>query len=218
MEINNSSGSFSGKNILMVNTGSLKKKFILQKIKKMGFNLIVLNREKNWAQPYVDNWILADNYNHPESIEAIKEFLAANSGIKIDGAITFWEDDIPLLAKVCREFKLVGNSLDAAINTRDKFKMQEILKQSGQNYIKQKLLKTAADLEMAMRDIGFPSVIKPLFGSDSQFVVYISTEQEAKEAYHYVLKNCTPDYDPIYKYNRKQFVYQEYVDGQEFSL
>lgn len=218
MENTNGNGSFSGKTILLINTGSFKKKFVLQKIKKMGFNVIVLNKEKNWAQPYVDNWILADNYNHQESIEAIKEFLAANSNIKLDGAITFWEDDIPLLAKICREFKLTGNNLDAALNTRDKYRMQEILKSSGQNYIKQKLIKTGADLDMAIRDIGFPAVIKPIFGSDSQFVVYVSTEQEAKEAYNYVLKNCNPDYDPIYKYNKKQFVYQEFIDGQEFSL
>lgn len=205
-------------NILLVNTGSIKKKFILQEIKKLGLNIIALNKEKNWAQSYIDYWILADNYNHQESIEAIKEFVANNKKVKINGAITFWEDDIPILAKICKEFKFKGNTLETALNTRDKFRMQEVFKNTGQNYIRQKLLKSMSDLERAVSEVGLPAVIKPIFGSDSQFVVYISTQEEAREAYNYVFKNCTPEYDPIYKYNKKIFVYQEFVEGQEFSL
>ncbi|MFA6171165.1 MAG: ATP-grasp domain-containing protein [Patescibacteria group bacterium] len=214
---NGNNGNIAGKKILVVNTGSIKKKFIFQELKKIGLNILVLNKEKNWAQNYVDHWILADTYNHPESIEAIKDYLSANK-IKLDGAITFWEDDIPLLAKICREFKLAGNSLETAINTRDKFKMQEILKQTGLNCIKQKLVKSWADLEAAIKEVGLPAVIKPVYGADSQFVVQVTNEKEAEDAYDYVLKNCTPEYDPIFKYNKKQFVYQEYIEGQEFSL
>ena len=211
-------GYFEGKTILLVNTGSIKKKFILQELKKSGLIVVALNKEKNWAQNYVDHWILADNYNHYESLDAVKEFIVNNPTVKIDGALTFWEDDIPLLAKICREFKFIGNSVEAALNTRDKFRMQEVLRATGQPYIRQKLLKTNEDLEFAVREIGFPSIIKPVYGSDSQFVVYVNDEQEARDAYRYVLKNCTPEYDPIYKYNKKQFIYQEYIDGQEFSL
>lgn len=207
-----------GKTLLLVNTGSAKKRFILQKLKKLEVNLVVLNKEKNWAVNYADHWILTDTYDHNKSLQNMRIFLADNPAVKIDGAITFWEDDIPLLAKICKEFKLPGNSLEAALNTRDKFRMQEILKSCGQPHIKQRLLKNKADLEAAVREIGFPAVIKPLYGSDSQFVVYISNDEEARDAYGYVLKNCTPEYDPIFKYNKNLFVYQEFVEGHEFSL
>lgn len=206
------------KTILLVNTGSLKKRFILQRLKKLELKIVILNREKNWASFYADHWISADTYNHNEVLQGIQVFLANNPDVKIDGAITFWEDDIPLLAKICKEFKLAGNSLEAAVNTRDKFRMQEILKQCGQAHIKGRLLKSSSDLEAAIKEIGFPAVIKPLYGSDSQFVVYVSNEDEAKDAYNYVRKSCTPEYDPIYKYNKKLFVYQEFIDGHEFSL
>jgi len=214
---NGNNGNLGGKNLLVVNTGSVKKKFIFQELKKLGLNILVLNKEKNWAQSYADHWIIADNYNHPESIEAIKDYLAANK-IKLDGAITFWEDDIPLLAKICREFKLAGNSLETATNTRDKFRMQEILRQSGLCHIRQRLVRTWADLKKATEEIAFPAVLKPIYGADSQFVVQVNNEKEAEDAYDYVLKNCTPDYDPIFKYNKRLFVYQEYIAGQEFSL
>lgn len=214
----NNQPNFINKTVLIVNTGSLKKRFIFQKLKKLGLKVIVLNSEKNWAQPYVDHWIITDNYNHPEAIQSIKEFITQNPAIKFDGAITFWEDDIPLLAKICSEFKLIGNDYTASINTRDKFKMQEVFENCGLPFIQQYLLKNSADLEQAMKKIGFPAIIKPVYGSDSQFVIKVTDPQETHEAYRYVLKNCTPEYDPIYKYNKKLFVYQEYIEGHEFSM
>lgn len=216
--MNHNNFNFLNKTLLVVNTGSIKKRFIFQKLKKLGLKIIVLNPEKNWAQPYVDHFILADNYNHTESLDRLQEFLTSHPQVKIDGAITFWEDDIPLLAKIVEELKLIGNSSQTAINTRDKFKMQEIFEKCGLPYIKQHLLKSEKDLETAIEKIGFPAVIKPVYGSDSQFVVRVTDVKEAKEAYQYVLKNCTPDYDPIYKYNHNLFVYQEFIEGHEFSM
>lgn len=195
-----------------------KKKYIFQKLKKLGLKIIALNKEKNWAQPYVDQWILADTYSHEESIEKINNFLDKNPDLKLEGAVTFWEDDIPLLSKICKTFKLIGNGGEAAINTRDKFRMQEVLRKCGLPYIKQKLLKTEKDLKKAVKEIGFPAVIKPVFGAESQFVMKVDNAEEAKQAYYYVQKNCTPEFDPIFKYNEGLFIYQEFVEGQEFSV
>lgn len=206
------------KTVLVINTGSIKKRFVFQRLKKLGLIVIVLHPEKNWAQPYVDHWIIADNYNHSEVIGTIKEFLAENTHIKIDGAITFWEDDIPLLSKICDELKLIGNDYQTAINTRDKFKMQEVFKTCGLPFINQYLLKTSKDLGKAITAIGFPAVIKPIYGSDSQFVIKVNDLKEAHDAYEYVIKNCTPEFDPIYKYNKQTFVYQEFIEGHEFSV
>ena len=211
-------GQLQGKTLLVVNTGSVKKKFIFQRLRKLGLTLAALNNQKNWAQPYVDHWILADTYQHHESSAAVRTFLSENPKVVIDGAITFWEDDIPLLARLCHDFKWLGNTLEAAINTRDKFKMQDVFRVCGLPHIKARLLKNKADVEAASQEIGFPAVIKPVYGSDSQYVVYVADKEEALDAYQYVLKNCTPEYDPIYKYNKKMFVYQEFVEGHEFSL
>mgnify|MGYP001613143694 CR=1 FL=1 len=92
------------KTILIVNTGPIKKRFILQKLKKLGLKVVVLNKEKNWAQAYADHWILADTTNHRESISTIENFLASNPEIKINGAITFWEDDVLLTSKIIDKF------------------------------------------------------------------------------------------------------------------
>ncbi len=215
---NNGEASTQKKTLLVINTGTHKKKFIFQKLKKLNVNVVVVHHEKNWAQPYADDWVLADTYNHTEVLETLRSYLDANHGRRIDGAITFWEDDIPLLAKICAEFKLKGNSTEAAMLTRDKAKMQERFEQCGLPHIRQHLLRTKNDLQQAMDAIGFPAVMKPVFGSDSQFVLQVNTKEEAEEGYRYLLKNCTPSFDPIYRYNRRLFLYQEFVDGHEFSL
>jgi len=206
------------KTLLVVNTGSIKKKFILQKLKKLGLKIVLLNKEKNWAQPYVDHWILADTYDHEESLEKTRLFREENPEIKIEGAITYWEDDVPLLAKICKTFKFIGNGWEAANNTRDKYRMQEMLRKCGLPYIKQKLLKSEKDLAKAIKEIGFPAVLKPVFGAESQFVIKIDNPEEAKQAYGYVIKNCTPEFDPIFNYNESLFIYQEFIEGQEFSV
>lgn len=206
------------KTLLVINTGSSKKKFVFQKLKKLDVKIVVVHHEKNWAQPYTDDWIIADTYNHTEVLEAIRTYLTGNHGRTIDGAITFWEDDIPLLAKVCAELKLKGNSVETATLTRDKAKMQERFRECGLPSIRQLLLRSKTDLQQAIETIGFPAVLKPVFGADSQFVIQVSTKEEAEDAYRYLLKNCTPNFDPIYRYNRRLFLYQEFVDGHEFSL
>lgn len=207
----------AGKRILVVNSGGIRERFILQRLKKSGLSVVLLHKEKNWAQPYVDSWILADTYNHMESVEAVRTFVS-NGGEKIDGAITFYEDDVPLLARLCAEFKWIGNTYNTALHTRDKWRMQERLRACGLPAIGEKLLKTKADLEEAILSIGFPAVMKPLWGCDSQFVLYIDNADDARNAYQYLMKTCTPDYDPVYKFNKKLFVYQEFIDGPEFSL
>lgn len=207
----------SGKTILFVNTGSWNKRFILERLKELGLKIVLLHHEKNWAQRFVDHWIIADTYNHQACISSVQRFLLRNPHIKIDGAVTFWEDDIPLLARLCEEFHYIGNSCEAATSTRSKFYMHEILRKSGRPYIPQFLLSGCSDLEKAISTIGFPAIIKPTYGSDSEYVVYVENEVEAREAYKYVWTGCIPEYNPIYHYNDRKFVYQKFIKGREFS-
>jgi len=69
------SNKIAGRTILLVNTGSVKKKFILQRLSRIGVKLVILNKEKNWAEPYADKWILADTSNHSEAIRAVRDFM-----------------------------------------------------------------------------------------------------------------------------------------------
>jgi NAD(P)-dependent dehydrogenase (short-subunit alcohol dehydrogenase family) len=58
-----------GKTILLVHAGSESKRFILQRLKKMGLKVVCLNRERiAAADQYIDHWITADLNNEQESV------------------------------------------------------------------------------------------------------------------------------------------------------
>lgn len=214
----NRESSFADKTILFVNSGGKKKRFTIETARRMSCAVILVNQELDIPKKLVDHFIQADTYNHKEVLEKIQAFLDENPDIEIDGAITFWEDDIPLLARICEHFGLIGNSYPASINTRNKYEMRKRLKETGLGSPEYHLIQNKDDLEDAIDWIGFPAVMKPVWGSDSQFVVQVKDSDEAYATYEYLLKNCNEQYDTIFKYNENLFLYEEYLDGTEVSL
>lgn len=209
-----------GLSILLVNIGSEKKAFIPRIMKGMGLRVVVLHTEiAPWAEPYVDEWIIVPEKAPQESIMQILRGSFARMKNPPKGAITFWEEEIPLHAKICEEFGFIGNSVETAFNTRSKFAMHEILGQKRCNAVRQKMIRSHGDLYDAMATVGFPAIMKPLFGSDSLYVVYVQNALQAMEQYNYISKSYTEHpYEGMQKVECGTFVYQEYVDGTEFSV
>lgn len=207
-----------GQNILFINSGAKKKKFTLERAKKLGVNVILVNQKLDVSKSLISHFVQADTYNHDEVIEKLHGFARAHPDVDLHGAITFWEDDIPLLARVCAEFDLIGNSCEAAILTRNKHDMRKKLKETGLGSAEFHLVKTVRDLNEAMVKIGFPAVMKPAWGADSEFVVLVRDEAEARNTFDYLVKNCNEQFNPIFKVNDGAFLYEEYMDGMEISL
>ncbi|PIZ74368.1 hypothetical protein COY07_00715 [Candidatus Peregrinibacteria bacterium CG_4_10_14_0_2_um_filter_43_11] len=207
-----------GKTIVFINSGSKKKKFTLEIAKKLGANIILVNQKFDVGKKLVDHYVEADMYNHSEVLEKLKLFRERNPEVRFDGAITFWEDDVPLLARVCEAFKLTGNSYHTAVNTRNKFEMRKRLKETGLGNPAFCLVKTKFDLKGAIKEVGFPAVMKPVWGSDSEFVVLVKNEEEAESTLEYLQKNCNEEFNAIFKYNAGMFLFEEYMTGMEISL
>lgn len=211
--------NLSGKTILLVSIGSIKKRFILKLMHELGLRVVVLHDQRvEWAEEFVSDWVLASYGELSETVLKRIEQYCTSQQIKLDGAITFWEEEVPLLAQICERFGLVGNSFQTALNTRSKFVMQELVRSHGQSDMRQHLLKSEADLEEAIRKVGFPAVMKPLYGADSLSVVYANSPEEARKVYKFVLESFTAPYEKIFRYERGHVVYQQYIPGVEFSL
>lgn len=207
----------TGKTLLFVNSGGKKKQFTLERAKKHGATVLLLNQTMDCPKSLVDHFIEANNYDHNECCEKLHSFLQLNADVHIDGAVTFWEDDVPLLARICEEFGLIGNTVDTAINTRNKHTMRTRLQETGLGNPLFALVKTNRDLEKAVKEIGLPAVMKPAWGSDSEFVVLVQEKSEAKSTLRYLINNCTEQFNPIFKYNSGMFLYEEYMEGLEVS-
>ncbi|MCF7917537.1 ATP-grasp domain-containing protein [Candidatus Gracilibacteria bacterium] len=210
--------ALEGKNVIFVNSGGHKKKFTMEVAKKLGVNIVLLNKKLDVNKKLVDYFIEADTYNIQECLDKLREFKAQNPHVSFDGALTFWEDDIPLLGKICEKFNLKGNPYQTAVRTRSKYEMRKRLDETGLNNIAFQLVKTSSDLKKAMKAVGFPAVMKPSWGSDSEFVVFVKNEEEAQSTFEYLVKNCNEQFNPIFKYNQGTFLYEEYIEGTEISL
>lgn len=208
---------FKGRTVLIVNTGSLKKKFILQKLKKLDLTVVVLHKEKNWAQPYVDHWILADTANHNESLQAVKEFLQKNQEIRIDGALTFWEDDVLLTSKIAEKLDLPGIPFRIAKQIRNKYLFREFCEKNGILAPKFRLVRNEKDLAAIKSDLRFPIVLKPAYGSSSAFVVTVESPDELDRLYRYVLNNISVNVESALSDGLDIFV-EEFIDGDEVDV
>ena len=213
MEIN----TLKNKTVLLVNTGSLKKKFILQKIKKLGVKVLCLNKEKNWANDYVDQWILADTFNHQESLTAIKNFLKNHPSIKIDGALTFWEDDVLLTSKVCETLGLVGIPFEIAKRARNKYLFREFCSSQGIAAPKHHMVQSKKDIVKAIKKLSFPLVIKPVYGSSSAFVVKVENANELMATYQYIRQNISITTESAL-HDGMVLILEEYIDGDEVDM
>ena len=211
------SNQLKGKNLLLVNTGSQKKKFIIQKFKKLGLNVIVLNKKKNWAEPYADHWILHDMSDHEGSIEAVAEFIKTHPEIHLDGALTFWEDDVLLTAKIIDHFGFTGIPFESAKTIRNKYLFRQFCAENGLPTPKFKIISQPSDLDFIATNFDFPVVIKPAYGASSAFVTKVSNKEELVNAFNYIKEHISPNVESSLRDGLEIFV-EEFIDGDEVDI
>lgn len=209
--------TLEGKTILLVNTGSIKKRLVLQRLKKLGLTIVCLNKEKNWAQTYVDHWILVDNTNHNEAIQAIKDFIANNPNVKINGVVTFWEDDVLLTSKIADRFNFIGTPLNIAKIVRNKFAFREFCLENGLPAPKHIFIKNTEDIKNMPENFAFPAVIKPIYGASSAYVVKVDSKNDLLDTYLYIKKNINVNTESALADGFGIFV-EEYIDGDEVDI
>lgn len=206
-----------GKTIILVNTGSQKKKFTIQRLKKLGLTVVALNKEKNWAVNYVDHWILADTSNHTEAMLRVDEFLSTHRDIVIDGALTFWEDDVLLTSKIIDKYNLTGIPHTKAKQIRNKFKFREFCRLNNLPTPNYALINSLEDIHTTVQALTFPLVIKPVYGSSSAFVIKVEREEELVKVYKYIEKSLSTTIESALS-NGLQIMVEEYIVGDEVDI
>ena len=205
------------KTLLLINTGYIKKRFIIQRLKKLGLTLVILHKEINWAQSYADHWIFADTTDHRESIAAVDKFIHENPNIKIDGVLTFWEDDVLLTSKIVDKFNFIGIPYHIAKKIRNKFLFREFCIANNIPSPLHKLIKNAEDLKLVKRNFNFPIILKPAYGSSSAFVVKAEDEEDLIEMYQFVRQSISTNIESALTDGLEIFA-EEYIDGDEVDI
>ncbi|MFA5184612.1 MAG: ATP-grasp domain-containing protein [Patescibacteria group bacterium] len=212
----------ANKTILIVNTAGANdplhsKKAFIRKVKNLGLKIVILSKEANSFQPYVDHCVTADTLNFPAALAALDEFFKLNPAVKLDGVITFLEDDVLLTAKIADKYRLISTSYKVANRVRNKYALREFCAANNLPAVKFRELKSARDLDETVKSFNFPLVVKPAYGAASAFVVKVDNEEELRESYNYIKKDISPKIESALNDGLEVFV-EEYIDGDEVDM
>jgi D-alanine-D-alanine ligase len=208
-----------GKHFVILSSGGPKKQFIFKRLNELGCRVTLLNDEKNWAIDYVDELIAVNRADYPEVLRTIKELDRRHH---IDGIGTFWNDDVLLCAKLCKEMGLIGLPYDQAKLCKNKVSFRDLCVANGIPAPKFAYIKNDDDVADIMKSFSFPVVVKPVWGDSSAFVVKVETAEELQTTVEYIRTNMVSERNQfdstISSQEERQIFVEEYIEGEEIDL
>lgn len=204
-----------GKSLLVIASPRPTKRNLFDRLKALGLKLTLAVPEGAPVTRSSDN-VVACPLDPQEALAKLEEYVKEN---KLDGALTFWENGVPLCAALCERLGWAGHSEKAALTARNKLATRKALEAAKLSRYSPAWaqVKTPKDVEKAAEKIGLPMVLKPAWGEKSQFVVRVDSLEEAKNAFEYIKANMTPVFDPIYSYGT-EILAEGYLDGAEVDV
>ncbi|MBN2880829.1 ATP-grasp domain-containing protein [Candidatus Woesearchaeota archaeon] len=108
----------------------------------------------------------------------------------VDACLTRFEPNVPLVGYICDKLGLVGPSLDATLNARDKLRMREVLLQAGIPQPKFFAIRSVSDAYTAAKKLGYPFIIKPISGAKSRYIKKVTCYEEIEPFFNIVYDGC----------------------------
>lgn len=207
----------NNKNILLVKSGYPSKEFVLKKLKKLDYNVIILDSEISCPNKYANNWIISDLSDFRSTTKIVRKFLKEKN-IKLDGVITFWDEAVLLTSFIANSLKLPGkNSMASTDEIKNKYFFRQICEHLGLPAPKSTLIRTQANIDKISKEFQFPVVIKPIYGAASAFVVKVETKEELKQ-YFRIIKSNMKNFWLASEWKNLELYVEEYIDGKEVDI
>ncbi|SJM38502.1 hypothetical protein A1019T_02499 [Psychrobacter pasteurii] len=123
------------------------------------------------------------------------------------------ESGVTLADNLAHYLKLNHNLYDLSKARRDKFAMQECLKQNGLKYIQSHEVSNIKELNEKVNSLSYPVIIKPINSAGSDDVYKCYSYEEAIKATSIILNKD----NALGLYNDKVLV-QEFIEGREYVV
>ncbi|HYC89907.1 MAG TPA: ATP-grasp domain-containing protein [Thermoanaerobaculia bacterium] len=212
-----------GKNFLLVEHGEERKRFTLEALRREGVNLfIATSTTPDWLTDYTpaENIILTDPYN---SFRLLADIVAYSEfhGISFHGVGTFTEHTVIQTADTAYACGLPGLDPRAARrSSSNKLLMKKHCREAGIAVARSRVIPRldSNHLELALRELGTPCVIKPIFGSDSYGVIKIESSSRLDEITREITNNTRPSKGEVFKNFGGTFLLEEYIPGTMISV
>jgi carnosine synthase len=208
--------------VAVIEPGYITKRYLYERCHGLGVKLVLVGDDQGWARTLVhggvaERFLPADTSGRPDDgARAILAALDDEVG-RLDGVFTLWEDAVPATARVAEALGLPGMPPSAADAARSKFRTLEVSRDAGLPTPRFTLLRDASSLPAAAAQIGFPAVIKPVFGAEALGCLRVDDLPALEEGYARVAEVVTPETNAIFEQGR-DLMLEEYLDGREFDV
>ena len=211
-----------GSRVAVIEPGYLNKRFVYERAAALGVELVLVGDSGSWARALVDEGVAArfldaDPSGEPgPAADAVLAALGEEANL-LDGVVTFWEDATPAAARIASALGLPGMPPAAADRARSKLRTLEASRDAGLPTPRFMELVDASSLRDAAAHVGFPAVIKPVFGAEALGCLRVDDVEGLEAGYARVAALVTPELNAIFRQGC-ELLLEEYLDGTEFDV
>jgi hypothetical protein len=177
-----------------------------------------------------------------DEMGAVGAVSAWMKGRQIDRVVCLWEPGVTLAARIREAVGVPGQSIEHALNFRDKDLMKKVIRAAGLRTARSARASTSQGVREACEEVGFPAIIKPIDGAGSMDTFRVDTAAELEvvlgklthvpevnveefivgEEYHYdtICSNGTVLYEHLGYYRPKPIISRshEWISPQTLSI
>lgn len=208
---------FAGKHLLLVGTGGVKRRRVLEALRGLGLRRITcLHDQQNWAAPYVDDWVIADSvtWSHA-TLEIVRRTIG-----RPDAVFTYDDYSVIVAAHLAAAFGLPGTPPAAVERAKDKSAFREICTSNGlpaPRFIRIDAQKSDVEALLATARLSFPVVLKPTHGAGSVLVRRADDIGELKQTIQSYAQSVANEPAAALWPDRSALV-EEYLTGDEVDI
>ena len=181
--------------IVFITAGYSGKRFIFEKAKELGVRSVIIDGPDSWSRMMQDEGVIEKfiGLDMSDAETVFDRCLEAMQKVKkqlgeLDGVVSFSEMAMPLVSRLAEKMGLPGNPPSAVDDARDKHATRARMGDVGLPTPRNYLIEEVAQLQAASDLVGYPAVIKPIYGAASIGVVRVDSFEDLQVAYARVTK------------------------------
>jgi hypothetical protein len=211
---------YRNKNVLLIGCGGIKRMTVLLTICKLGLNkLVCLARERDWATPLVDDWIVAEHENIDKkafTLDKIREYITFHD-MTFDAIFTYDDYCTLMTSFLANAFGLASIPFETCSRIKNKNEFRKLSTELGISAPKffkidfnkrEEFVDEIRDGSKSVLPARFPVIVKNPVGSGKDFVQKCSSLEELSVC---ILKSMSVS-------SRMDLLIEEYFDGHEIDL
>jgi biotin carboxylase len=180
--------------------------------KALGLEVILLVDKKPAIDENLAQVIVLNTFDKAEVLATLEK-------ISFDAVLTWGDKDVELVAEIGRKYKLPALAPEAARCARNKFLMRQAVSRQFPQYCPSFFaVETLSDLESALAQIRGKAILKPVGASGSKAIYSCDGSREISALWKEVANVCFPEEGSIFTYYPNQFICEERMAGDEFSV